>query len=176
MSQMKNIVLIGFMGTGKTSVGRLLAGRLGRSFVDIDRKIELDAGMTISEIFTMHGEDYFRRKEQEVIAKVSRYRNAVIATGGGVVLSAENMNRLRANGIVVSLSASVGTILERTGRRNTRPLLQRPDREEVVAKLLAQRAELYQNADLCIDTDTSAPHQTVGKIIAFLRQRGFYRD
>jgi shikimate kinase len=173
---MKNVVLIGFMGTGKTCIGRLLAGRLRRPFVDVDKKIERESGMTIPEMFAQHGEAYFRRKEQEVIFRVSRYRNAVISTGGGVVLFPENMNRLRANGIVISLTASVETILERTGRRNTRPLLNHPDRAEMIARLLAERAERYKEADLIISTEHSSPHQTVEKIIAFLRRGGYAHD
>jgi shikimate kinase len=173
MKTARNIVLIGFMGTGKTSTGRLLAGRLGRAFIDIDRKVELENNMTIAEMFARHGEQYFRQKEREAIARVSRAGNAVIATGGGVVLNPENMERLRLSGIIISLTASVEAILDRTGRRATRPLLNRPDREEFVANLLAQRAELYQNADYSIDTSNSSPRQTVEKIIAYLRQEGY---
>ena len=169
---MRNIVLIGFMGTGKTSTGRLLAGRLGRHFVDIDRKIEQESGLAISEIFARHGEAYFRAKEKELVARVSRYRRAVIATGGGVVLDPANMERLRAGGVIVCLTASVETILERTGRRSTRPLLARPDREEIVARLLAERAPLYGAADFTVDTSTLSPRMAAEKIIAFLRQEG----
>ncbi|HWQ62675.1 MAG TPA: shikimate kinase [Negativicutes bacterium] len=169
---MKSIVLIGFMGTGKTSAGRLLAGRLGRQFIDIDRRIERESGLAISEIFARHGEAYFRAKEKEMIARVSRYRRAVIATGGGVVLDPANMERLRAGGVIVCLTASVQTILERTGRRSTRPLLERPDREEVVARLLAERAPLYAAADFTVDTSNISPRLAAEKIIAFLRQEG----
>ncbi|MDR3565098.1 MAG: shikimate kinase [Negativicutes bacterium] len=169
---MKNIVLIGFMGTGKTSVGRLLAGRLRWTFVDIDKKIEAEQKMTIAEIFTKHGEEYFRQKEREMISRISRYRSAVIATGGGVVLFPESMNRLRSTGIIIALTASVANIVERTGRRNTRPLLDRPDRAQFIAELLHKRAGLYRQADYSINTDHSSPHQTVDKIIAFLGQEG----
>jgi len=170
---MKNVVLIGFMGTGKTSSGRLLAGRLGCRFIDIDRKIERESGMTVAEIFARHGESYFRQREKDAIARVARGRGAVIATGGGAVLDAENRECLRASGVIIALTASVPVILERTGRRATRPLLARPDREETVVRLLAERASHYATADFTLDTSDLSPRQTVEKIIAFLRQGGY---
>jgi len=169
---MKNIILIGFMGTGKSSAGRLLAARLGRRFIDVDRRIEQESGLPISEIFARHGEAWFRAKEKDMIARVARYRRAVTATGGGVVLDPANMERLRAGGVIVCLTAPVQTILERTGRRSTRPLLARPDREEVVARLLAERAPLYGAADFTLDTGNLSPRLAAEKIIAFLRQEG----
>lgn len=172
---MKNVVLIGFMGTGKTSTGRLLAGRLGWSFVDVDRKIERESGLTVAEIFARDGEEKFRQRERDTIARVARYKRAVIATGGGVVLDPVNMARLRATGVIVCLTATVAVILERTGRRNTRPLLARPDREEVVTRLLAERAELYAAADFVLDTSELSSHQAAEKIIVFLRQGGYIR-
>ena len=172
---MKNIVLIGFMGTGKTTIGRLLASRLGRPFVDSDKKVEHENGMTIREIFECYGEAYFRQKEQDAIAKLSRYNNAVIATGGGVVLLNENMRRLKKNGVIIALTASVETIVERTGRRNTRPLLDCLPREEIVDKLLGERYELYQKADFSIDTDNHSPQHVITEIMLFLRQAGYLR-
>jgi len=173
---MKNIVLIGFMGTGKTTIGRLLASRLGRPFVDCDKKVEYENGMTIREIFEHYGEEYFRQKENEVIAKLARYNNAVIATGGGVMLSNENMRRLKRNGVLIALTASVETILERTGRRNTRPLLLDIfPREQIVNNLLSERRELYLKADFSIDTNSNSPQHVINEIMIFLRQAGHLR-
>lgn len=173
---MKNIVLIGFMGTGKTTIGRLLATRLGCPFVDSDQKVENENSMTIREIFELHGEGYFRQKEKDVIAKISRYNNVVIATGGGAVLSSENMKRLKKKGIIIALTASIETILERTKWRNTRPLLvDFLDHQQTVDKLLSERGELYQKADFCIDTSTNSPQYVITEIMLFLRQAGYLR-
>jgi len=99
---MKNVVLIGFMGTGKTSVGRLLAARLGCAFHDLDKKIEAQCGMTIPAMFEQHGEPYFRAREKEAVRDAAGRTNLVIATGGGTVKDAENVALLRQNGILVA--------------------------------------------------------------------------
>ncbi|MCX7780935.1 MAG: AAA family ATPase [Negativicutes bacterium] len=173
---MKNIVLIGFTGTGKTTTGRLLAARLGRQFIDVDKKIELENELSISEIFARFGEEYFRRKEIEMIARVSRYRRVVIATGGGAVLFPENIARLKQGSVLIALTASLEVILERTGRRTTRPLFERPDREEYITRLLRDRQELYQIADYTVDTSVNSPLQVTSKIIAYLRKGGHLRS
>lgn len=172
---MKNVVLIGFMGTGKSSIGRLLACRLRRPFVDTDKKIEREYGMSIPEIFQQYGEAGFRSREAAVVAKASRYTNAVISTGGGIVLSADNIKRLRTNSVIIALSASSKMILERTSRRNNRPLLNQHDREQIIIKLLNERAPLYAVGDYTVDTTNYTPHQVVEKIITFLREGGFLR-
>ena len=172
---MKNIVLIGFMGTGKTSTGRLLAGRLNRPFIDVDKKIEQETGLAISDIFQLYGETHFRQLERDAISRLARYTNTIIATGGGVVLKQENMIRLKNTGVIVSLTASLDTILERTSRRGVRPLLDCEDRAERVARLFKERACLYMKADYIIDTSCMSPHQVAEKIIVFLREGGHLR-
>ena len=172
----RNLVLIGFMGTGKTTIGRILAARLGYPFVDSDRKLESQEGKSISEIFEQAGEAVFRGKEKEMIARLSRYTGTVIATGGGVVLDEENVKRLRRNGILVLLQASPEVILERTGRRQNRPLLAVEEREERVRSLLSQREEVYtQAADVVIDTSECGPQEIAEKIVEFVRQGGWLR-
>lgn len=172
---MRNIVLIGFMGTGKTTTGKMLANRLHRPFVDVDRKIEQQLELEISQIFEKHGEHFFRDVEKRMVAKVSRYTNTVIATGGGVVLSSANLKNLRMNGIIVLLTASLDVIYERTERRKTRPLLECEDKFNKIADLLAQRQDLYNEYDLKIDTSSLPPAEVVEQIILFLRQGGYLR-
>lgn len=172
---MKNIILIGFMGTGKTSVGRLLASRLGRSFIDLDKKIEQEEGRTIPEIFQQDGEMYFRQKERSVVVKASRLTGAVIATGGGAVLDHDNVIRLKNSGILIGLTADPMTILQRTERRNNRPLLNCEDRLSQIEKLLSQRKPFYEVADYTLDTVASSPQQVAEQIIHLLRQGGWLR-
>ena len=171
MIHMRNVVLIGFMGTGKTSTGKLLASRLGYFFIDTDNKIEIDNKISINYMFAQYGEKFFRDKEAETIRKVAEYHSAVISTGGGVVLNEDNMIALRQNGIVITLTASVDVILERTGRRkNTRPLLKEEDRRQIIVDLLENRHELYQRADLILDTSELSPLQVTDEIIKFIRK------
>lgn len=172
---MKNVILIGFMGTGKTSTGRLLANRIGYSFIDTDNKIEAVNKMSIPEMFRKYGEKYFRERETEIIKNIAKYHHAVISTGGGVVLNPHNMNLLSQNGVVVSLTASIDSILERTSRRNSRPLLETVDRRKVIEELLKSRIEFYRKADCVIDTSNISPLQVTDKIIDFMRKGGILR-
>ena len=141
-----NIVLCGFMGCGKTTVGRMAARRLGIPFVDMDACIEEQAGMTVSEIFAVKGEPAFRRMETEVARQLSGQDNLMIATGGGTVLNPENAALLKQNGVIVLLQVSPETVLWRLRNNSTRPLLQRPDKAEAVRALMAERMPAYKHA------------------------------
>jgi shikimate kinase len=149
-----NIILTGFMGTGKTAVGKRLARRLGWSFVDVDRLIEAGAKMPIARIFSERGERVFRRLEQRQLGRVVRGQHQVIATGGGAVMDPKNRLRLRSSGPVVCLEARPKVILERIGRRlQVRPLLAgAADPLARIKQLLHQRAAAYAQADLTVDT------------------------
>ncbi|ACI21496.1 MULTISPECIES: shikimate kinase [Thermodesulfovibrio] len=162
---MKNIVLIGFMGTGKTSVGKLVAKKLGFDFVDVDEVIEKATGMEISEIFSKFGESRFRDIEEEMIKLITPKKRQVIATGGGVVLRDENMKRLKKDGVIFCLRASENVIFERLKQTTNRPLLQVENPEERIKELLQKRMPLYEKADFCIDTEGLTPEEVAEKII-----------
>ncbi|WP_033169743.1 shikimate kinase [Selenomonas sp. ND2010] len=172
---MKNVILIGFMGTGKTSTGKMLASKLGCAFMDMDQKIEEEAGMRIPEIFAQQGEDYFRQLERGLVERLSARRNAVISTGGGTVKNPANVASFKKSGIIICLSASVDAVLERTMRHGTRPVLDRADqgdRRKAVEMLMEERKDLYKQADFTIDTSELSPLQVVETIVRYLKTRG----
>jgi shikimate kinase len=162
---MKNIVLVGFMGTGKTVVAKGLAKRLKMKFVDLDDLIEEREGKKISQIFAENGEPYFRQVEKEIAREVSQQKNRVIACGGGVVLDKENVENLKRNGIMICLSARPGVVLERTKGYLHRPLLNTEDPKAKIEELLKFRAPFYSLADYTIDTSELTIEEVVGRVI-----------
>ena len=165
MEKKKNIVLTGFMGTGKTTVGKILAKKLGMSFVDVDELIEKTAGLKISEVFARFGEAYFRNIETEIIKSITKNFSQVIATGGGAVLRDENLNALKSNGVVFCLTASEELIFDRVKDNNERPLLQVKNPKEKIRELLAKRMPRYMMADFIINTDGLTQEEVSEKII-----------
>lgn len=154
---MKNIVLCGFMGCGKSTVGRRLAKKRSMTFVDMDSYIEAKAGRTISEIFATDGEAAFRTMEHETCVALGGKSDLVIATGGGAVLRADNVSALSQNGTIVFLNVSEACVLERLKNDTTRPLLQREDKEAAVHALMQERIPLYTKAAmLTVDADGDA--------------------
>jgi len=148
-----SIALVGFMGTGKTVVGKALAEKLGREFVELDTLIEQKAGKPISEIFQQDGEVAFRELEIEVAKEVSGNKNQVIACGGGLVLNKINIDRLKKNSVIVYLTASPRVILKRVSDDEERPLLQVTNPALTIQELLKFRKPFYeQAADIKIDT------------------------
>lgn len=149
-----NIVLIGFMGCGKSTVGKLLAAKTGYTLVDADSYIEQKENMTINEIFATKGEEYFRSVETEVAKELSQKEGLIIATGGGMVLKKENADYLKSTGFCVWLKVSPETVLERLKNDTTRPLLQRADKEAAVKELMTTREPIYKaacHAQVCAD-------------------------
>ena len=166
----KNIVLIGFMGTGKSSVGTRLAQRLKMQFVDMDREIEKITGLSVSDIFKRHGEIRFRSEEKLMVSRLAGEKGLVIATGGGVVLDQENMKGLGQNGIIICLEASAADIFQRVSRRKgIRPLLKKDSQVEDIEKMLQARESFYAKADYQIDTSNKSPDQVSNEIISLLK-------
>jgi len=150
----ENILLIGFMGTGKSTIGRLLSQSLGYPLVDTDELIEERAGKSIPQIFEDDGEEAFRKIEAETLNSLAEAQHHVISTGGGVVVNEHNRKLLPTLGYVVWLVAKPEEILDRTSRNANRPLLQTENPEETIRKLLNERTPFYQEAShLCIETD-----------------------
>jgi shikimate kinase len=164
------VFLVGMMGAGKTTVGRRLARRLGRAFLDADRELEARLGVPIATIFELEGEAGFRRRESALIDELTRRGDCVLATGGGAVLDPENRAALRARGRVVYLRASVGDLWHRLRRDTVRPLLRAPDPRARVESLLAARDPLYrETAHFVVDTGRQPVGQVVDAILARLR-------
>jgi len=167
----RNLILVGPMGAGKSTIGRLLARELHLPFKDSDKEIEVRTGADIPWIFDVEGEAGFREREQAVIADLCREDGLVLATGGGAVLRAENREALRGGGRVIYLHTSVEQQLERTARDRNRPLLQTADPGRVLRELLALRDPLYREvADLVIETDQRPPRLVVQEILERLEQ------
>lgn len=165
--QTRAVVLTGFMGTGKSTVGRLLAKRLGFEFLDFDELIEKEAGMPVKEIFSSHGEARFREFEARAIEKLASGalgNSLVVSTGGGAVVKERNRSLLRSFGVLVCLKASPEEILRRVGNRPERPLLFGPDREEKLHTLLSERQTAYMDCDLEVDTTGLRPEEVAGII------------
>ncbi|MGC7873507.1 shikimate kinase [Desulfosporosinus sp. SYSU MS00001] len=163
---MRNIVLIGFMGTGKSTVGRRLAQALAWNFVDTDAEIGEVTELSVSEIFRRYGETRFRSEEKIVVARLSQEDELVIATGGGTVLNSSNWGVLAENGVIVSLYASLDVILNRIGHKNDRPLLRSTHDE--IERLFLERQPFYEKADFTIDTTFRTIEEVVGEILAHL--------
>lgn len=160
-----SVALIGFMGTGKTTVGKKLAARLGKEFVELDAEIEKAAGKSIAAVFHDEGESYFRNLEIEAVKKIAGKKNIVVACGGGIVLNDVNIFNLKRECVIVCLSAAVPEILKRTSG-GKRPLLNVADREKTVKELLEKRLPLYRKAaDITIDTYGIDAPGVVDKII-----------
>ena len=163
------VVLVGMMGTGKTSVGRKLAQTLGLPFVDADEAIEEAAQMTIAEIFATFGEDYFRDGERRVIARLmdaaAGGRPRVIATGGGAFVNPETRALILSRAITVWLDSDIDTLVERIGRSDRRPLLRQGDPREILTRLRSERERFYAEAPIHV-TSGSGPHsRTLAKVL-----------
>jgi shikimate kinase len=167
---MNNIILCGFMGCGKSTVGKVLAQKLNTDFFDMDKYIENITDMFVIDIFENFGEPAFRKYESEAAEKLCAKNNIVIATGGGAVLKEENVNIFKASGKIVLIDVPLSVIKERLRDDKTRPLLTRADKDKVMLQLYVTRMPVYSNvADIIIDADNKPPEMIADEIIKLCR-------
>ncbi len=164
----KNIALTGFMAVGKSVVGRKLARRLKRPFVDLDKMIEKNEGMKVREIFSRKGEPYFRKLERQLLQDVLQQDRQVIATGGGAVMDEGNLRLLREKSFVIWLTASPDILIRRAGKGIQRPLLQGTDKRTRIDELMQQREKNYRQAHATVDTSYLSVVEVVEKIVEIL--------
>lgn len=166
------IVLVGLMGVGKSTVGRRLAALLRSDFIDVDEEIERAANRSVAEIFDAHGEAYFRDGERRVIARLMEAAHGVIATGGGAFVDPQTRKLILERAVAVWLDCDIDTLVERTGRRKTRPLLRQGDPRATLARLKEQREAAYSEAQIRVVTDegphAETAHRILGAIDAWL--------
>ncbi|MDD4752326.1 MAG: shikimate kinase [Desulfitobacteriaceae bacterium] len=169
---MQNIVLIGFMGTGKTAIGRIVARMLNYHFVDTDQMVEEATNLTINQLFRKHGEIRFRSEEALVVKKLAGRERLVIATGGGLVLNPENVKLLKQKGIFVLLTADPKVVLERVSRKNTRPLLAKGKNMETIMSLFKDRSRFYaEYAEFTVDTSHISLEESAEKIVQIVKEQ-----
>lgn len=164
------IVLVGLMGVGKSTVGRRLAGMLGRDFVDADDAIEEAAQRSIAEIFEQFGEAYFRDGERRVIARLIEESRGVIATGGGAFVDDETRALILDRALAVWIDCDIETLVERTGRRDTRPLLKQGDPREILTRLAEERGAFYAEAQVRVTSEDGPHNDTARSIVKAIDQ------
>ena len=168
LPQGKSVVLVGLMGAGKTSIGDRMAKALGIPFVDADSEVELAAGCSIEEIFERIGEEAFRDGERRVIKRLLDGESKVLATGGGAFLDPETRKVIGEHGISIWLRADLDLLVERTSRRDNRPLLKKGDPRQILENLIAERHPIYAEADIIVDVTDESPMTTTNRVIAAL--------
>jgi shikimate kinase len=164
----RNIILTGFMGTGKSSVGLRLAARLGYDFADLDTLIEAEEGMPVPQIFATRGESAFRELEARMVEQAAGRTGCVVATGGGTIVNPRNLLALKRSGVVIALTADPEIVLSRIGGGEDRPMLRGGEKRERVRLLMEERAPAYARADLTVDTSDRTVDQVVDHLVELL--------
>jgi shikimate kinase len=167
-----NIVLCGFMATGKSSVGKRLAEIIHYDFLDLDAAIEAEAGMSIPAIFSSRGEPEFRALETRMVKRVSNKDGCVIAAGGGTIVDPQNLAELKRSGVIVTLTADVQTIAQRAGKGDDRPMLWEGNRLERIRDLMQKREHAYSKADIILDTSSLGIDEVAQHLVERLRDSG----
>ncbi len=172
----RNLVLVGMMGAGKSSIGKRLAERLGMRFVDADAEIEAAAGQSIPEIFAEHGEPYFREGEKRVIGRLLEDRGLVIATGGGAYMNADTRAHVHRRGVAIWLRAEMDVLMHRVRKRSNRPLLKTVDPEATMRSLMEARHPVYGLADVTVQSREVAHEVIVAEILEALARLPNFSD
>lgn len=167
----QSVVLVGLMGCGKSSVGIRLAKRLGLPFKDTDHEIEAQVGCSISMLFEVQGEDYFRKREFEVVERLLSGPPCVIATGGGAFIQEPIRTLVKEKGLSIWLRAELDVLLERVSRKRNRPLLERGDKSEILRRLMDERYPIYAEADITVDSNPGPHIAVVEQIVETLKLR-----
>ncbi len=170
---MNNIYFIGFMGTGKTTISKIISQKLNMNWVDLDEMIEERENRTIVDIFRDSGEGYFREVEKGVLKEIAENGNYVVSTGGGIVIFDENVDIMKRSGVMITLVASPEVIYERLKDDQSRPLLQVPDPLSEIKRLMFERAPFYIKGDIIIDTSFDEPEVIVEQILEELNKRSY---
>ncbi len=175
MQKLPSIFLIGPMGAGKTTIGRLLAKYLNRQFIDVDSYIEEQTGADIPWIFEKEGEERFRERETKAVAEIAQMSSVVVATGGGVVMRAENRKILSEHGLVIYLNADVDVQMKRTAKSKNRPLLQTENPRQILENLYSIRNPFYQQiADIEIMSGRLYPKKMMLEVMAQIKEQGYF--
>lgn len=160
-----NLILVGFMASGKTTIGRRLSQRLGYSFLDTDQFVESEIGCSIAELFSIQGEEYFRTLETRLAGRLTRMENSVIATGGGMIMTPGNLERLRAAGILIFLKAAREDLITRLERDTRRPKVRNGDIGETVTKMMDERLPTYSQSDIIVETKSKSINRVCTEIL-----------
>ena len=167
----KNIYLVGFMGTGKSTIGSQLAKETGRRFIDTDREIERRLSMSVSAIFEKEGEQFFRREEKKLAFEIAGSSNLIVSTGGGTIMDPEILERFRATGIMICLYAGKSELIARLRRTNKRPTLRGGNLEDKITRLLEERNRIFREIPIKINTTSKTPREVVWKLLDLLKIR-----